>query len=567
MKARQFTGLAHACNPDIVTVMDSATHSGDNNSLLSQPPQRLSGASGQVRLFSLYNAYRALGSLSLLTLLVIPESADLVRGFDRPLFLGGAGALLLTAVALAGDLGQRLRGSETGVFGLMLFDIIAEATVVGATGGILSGFSVLYLITVAAAAVMLKTRILATLVAAIAVLAVLADTFWLVSRGEADLGMLLPAGLLGSLLFAVSLLVQLTANRLAQAEAQADAAESQVIALQNLNQQIIVHMQTGILLVNREGQATAINKATERLLSLPAGQLRDLAMINATLATQFQQWVRSGHHRPEPFRMETDAPAVIATFAELGENRQGDNLVFIEDYTPVTQFAQSLKLDSLSKMTASIAHEIRNPLSAISHGAQLLSESNTIDAADRILCDILVSNSQRVSDIIENVMEVSRRQAPRPDTLNLNQWLVDFIREYSAQRTDEALINFSGAPEQVAVSVDPQHLRRVLSNLLDNGLRHSMEDSQRHAVNVEVAVEAPAGLVHLDIIDFGFGVSEANLSRLFEPFFTTSSQGSGLGLYLCKELCEINGAGLTYRPTSNGESAFRVSLRLDETSG
>jgi len=112
--------------------------------------------------------------------------------------------------------------------------------------------------------------------------------------------------------------------------------------------------------------------------------------------------------------------------------------------------------------------------------------------------------------------------------------------------------------------MDPQHLKRVLTNLLDNGLRHSKEDSNRSVVRVETSLEQSAGLANITVVDYGFGVAESNLSRLFEPFFTTSSQGSGLGLYLCKELCEINGAGLIYQPTRNDESAFRVSLKLEE---
>lgn len=252
---------------------------------------------------------------------------------------------------------------------------------------------------------------------------------------------------------------------------------------------------------------------------------------------------------------------MVASFVALNENANGRNLVFIEDYTPVTQFAQSLKLNSLSKLTASIAHEIRNPLGAISHAAQLLTESNTVDAADGILCDILVSNSRRVSDIIDNVSEVSRRQAPKPAEILLNRWLPDYVEEYRSLQQQRSDIVISDLKEPfIAILMDQEHLKRTLSNLLDNALRHSLEDGDCSRIRIDTTMDKQTSQVHLDIVDFGLGVAEYNLTRLFEPFFTTSKHGSGLGLYLCKELCEINGARLSYRRTDAGESAFRITF-------
>ena len=252
---------------------------------------------------------------------------------------------------------------------------------------------------------------------------------------------------------------------------------------------------------------------------------------------------------------------MVASFVALSKAANQSNLIFIEDYTPVTQFAQSLKLNSLSKLTASIAHEIRNPLGAISHAAQLLTESNTVDAADGILCDILVSNSRRVSDIIDNVSEVSRRQAPKPTDILLSSWLPAYVEEYRSlqqQPYDIAISDLEAT--DLAISVDSEHLKRILSNLFDNALRYSIEDGDCSRIRLDTSIEKLNGHVHLDIVDFGLGVTEYNLARLFEPFFTTSKHGSGLGLYLCKELCEINGARLTYRRTKTGESAFRITF-------
>jgi len=520
--------------------------------------------SDNARLFGIYNGYRMIVSLCLLALLLVPAAKGLVSGFDRELFIAGCLLLLLSSVVLTAAPGRRVRQSETGTFGLMLADVTAIALLASASGGILSGLSVLYLVTVAAGAIMLRTRILATLIAAVAVLALLADTFWLVSRGETGLNMLVPAAVLGSLLFVVSVLAQVMASRLDRAEAQANAAESQVIALQQLNQQIIVHMHTGICLVDEQLYLRPINAAALRLLNLRSRGPVAIDQVSEDLRDQFEQWRDLGRHRPEPFRIQTDGPALTASFAGLDNRADSNALMFVEDYTPVTRFAQSLKLNSLGKLTASIAHEIRNPLASIRHAAQLLSESGTIDAADTILCDILMKNSDRVNDIIDNVTEVSRRQAPKPQTLPLNDWLPDCLEEYRSQAHEDAVIELSTSPEQPVITVDPRHLQRILSNLLDNALRHSLEDASRNEARVEVISDEEAGQVHIDVVDYGLGVADADRTHLFEPFFTRSGNGSGLGLYLCKDLCEINGAELTYRRNVAGESTFRVSINLEQ---
>ncbi len=528
--------------------------------LLSTPPP----ATTHARSFIVYNGYRVLLGAGLLMLMVVPATANIMMNFDRPLLVSGIGILLTSALVLIGPLGKALQQSETGYFGLLLLDILTITLFASASGGILGGFSALYLITVAAAAVLFQTRILATLVAAIAVLALLIDTLWLVTRGDADVSMMLPAGILGSLFFAVSLLVQVLASRLSKAEAERRSAESQVAALQQLNEQIILRMETGILLARDTGQCHPINAAARRLLNLDEGQRTTLSTIAPELGAQFSVWLKAGRVRPEPFRAETDGPALIANFASLDSAIASDKLVFVDDYTPVTQFAQSLKLNSLSKLTASIAHEIRNPLSAISHAAQLLSESPTVDAADAVLCDILVNNSARVSDIIQNVMDVSRREPPRQILLALATWLRNFHTIYSEQRTQPCDLLFEHCDPDLTIQFDPKHLERIMTNLIDNGLRHSHDDTGHASVSVVVERDNMGGQLHIDIIDGGFGVPDNLMPRLFEPFFTTSQDGSGLGLYLCKELCELNGAELGYRKTAAGESSFRVSLRMEQ---
>jgi two-component system sensor histidine kinase PilS (NtrC family) len=244
----------------------------------------------------------------------------------------------------------------------------------------------------------------------------------------------------------------------------------------------------------------------------------------------------------------------------LQPNSRGEALVFVEDYTPVTQYAQSLKLTSLGRLTASIAHEIRNPLGAISHAAQLLLESPDLSAEDRRMADIIQHHCGRVNQIVESVMQISRREPPKPEYLMLSPWLNEFVANYLEALNRPADITIDCDYRELLVEFDPENLQRVLSNLLDNALRHSQLADAKESAKIVVSLDFVSHQCLIDVIDRGRGVPMADQPKLFEPFFTTVESGSGMGLYLCKELCEINNADLNYRPTDRGESCFRISL-------
>ncbi|HBQ39341.1 MAG TPA: two-component sensor histidine kinase, partial [Halieaceae bacterium] len=308
------------------------------------------------------------------------------------------------------------RFNQRALFAVFLVDIVALVLMADASGGMISGLPVLLVITVAASSVIIPNRTLATLLAAISSLAILSDTVWLILRDSLEINALFPAGLLGLLIFGVSLMVQFVATRLGRAEELARSRASDLYNLQRLNEQIVQHMQTGILLVTDSGAVRVMNKAASVMLSperpITMEQGRKLRDYSEELSEQFQHWREAHLHRAQPFRVAEEAPTVIAHFRELQSGSEREALVFIEDYTPVTRYAQSLKLNSLGRLTASIAHEIRNPLGAISHAAQLLRESAGLSEADRRLTDIIQQHSRRVNQTVESVLQISRREPP-----------------------------------------------------------------------------------------------------------------------------------------------------------
>ncbi len=535
-----------------------------NRPALLIQPEVHSQSYQNLALFRVYVAYRSLVSIVLLIMLVNPSTRALVGSLSPGLYTTAALVYLATSIPLVGSLSTRLNESQTLMLLVFLVDIVAITLLADSSGGMTSGLPALLVITVAASAVLISNRKLAMLVAAISVLAILLDTAWLILRDVLDIGSLFPAGLLGLLVFGVALMVQTIAHRLGRAEELARNRSSDLYNLQRLNEQIVQHMQTGILLVNNEGIVRVMNKSAMRLLTperqiteQQGGQLEDYCV---QLADQFKQWEHSGWHRATPFTVAEGGNPLIANFQELQPRVNHESLVFVEDYTPVTQHAQSLKLNSLGRLTASIAHEIRNPLGAISHAAQLLQESPDLIPSDSRMADIIQHHSERVNRIVESVMQISRREPPKPEQLLLASWLSEFVREYLNALNRPAEVTIDCDYKELLIEFDPENLQRIFSNLLDNALRHSKQETGKETARIHIDVDSTLHQYQINMIDNGSGVAFADRAKLFEPFFTTMSEGSGMGLYLCKELCQINNADLDYRPTGKGESCFRISI-------
>lgn len=531
--------------------------------ILTQPES--AGSSQQnLALFRVYVGYRSLLSIVLLIMLVSPNTRALVGSLNPTLYTMVALAYLATSVPLVGPLSARFNESQQLMLLVFLVDIVAITLLSDSSGGMISGLPVLLVITVAASAVLIANRTLATLIAALSVLAILLDTGWLMLQDVLDTSHLFPAGLLGLLIFGVALMVQPIAHRLGRAEELARNRASDLYTLQRLNEQIVQHMQTGILLVDDDGIVRIMNKSAIGLLApeRPAAveQGRSLRDYCDALANQFEQWKDTGNHRAKPFSVMEGAPPVIANFRELQTNANREALVFVEDYTPVTQYAQSLKLNSLGRLTASIAHEIRNPLGAISHAAQLLQESEKLSSDDGRMAEIIQHHCERVNQIVESVMQISRREPPKPQYIQLQPWLTEFVGDYLAGLNRAAEITINCDYKELLIEFDPENLQRVFTNLLDNGLRHSKMATGKETARIEVELDFSTHQCLVDIVDNGAGVPEAELSKLFEPFYTTLEEGSGMGLYLCRELCEINNADLNYRNTVVGESCFRIAM-------
>ena len=251
---------------------------------------------------------------------------------------------------------------------------------------------------------------------------------------------------------------------------------------------------------------------------------------------------------------------VTAHLAPLAKDadRSGPILVFLEDASLMNARVQQSKLASLGRLSASIAHEIRNPVGAMSHAAQLLAESAGMGEDDKRLTEIIQSHSDRVSHIIDNILQLSRRESGRPERLSLGPWLADFAQEFTRTlELQEGELNIHDIPDDLEVRMDRSHLRQVLWNLCDNAVKYASETGGI-LVEIQAGRLSGPGRPFVEVLDHGLGVDKSTADKMFEPFYTERFGGTGLGLYISRELCELNRATLLYLDRPGGGSIFRI---------
>ncbi len=507
------------------------------------------------RALRFFNLYRLIIS-GLFVVLVVTKNLPPPLGADNlHLFRLLAVAYLLIAIALQVLLERRLAAVPLQLFTEVGVDVLFITGMMYASGGVGSGFGMLLVTTIAGGSLLSPGR-MAFFYAACAALAVLGEEIYAYTVDLRDINYA-QAGFLGGSYFVTALTAYVLASRIRESEALAERRGQDLANLARLNEHIVQRMQSGVLVLDAAGRVRLSNDAARRLLGLerPPGDW-SLNELPAGLASRYRRWRASGAVDVTPLRVETSGMEVLSSFLAL---EGGGTLVFLEDAAVMRQRAQQLKLASLGRLTASIAHEIRNPLGAISHAAQLLSEPDTADVENRQLTRIIHEHSQRVNTIIENVMSLSRRDAAAPERLLLRDWLDKFVIELKLRhQLPDGAVAVALAPADIAVRVDPSQLHQILWNLCENALRYSRDRQPRLELRGHVHPQTRRPC--LDVIDYGPGIPASARDHIFEPFFTTEHSGTGLGLYLAAELCEANQAGLTLHANSPQGCCFRIQF-------
>ena len=478
-------------------------------------------------------------------------------------FATSATVYLLFAIVFATSLRQRWARASVQAAIQMLVDIVLVVALMHTSGGIGSGLGGLLIVFVGAGSLALPGQIPA-IMGAIATFAILGEQVLAQFSGAVDAVNYPAAGVLSAVVFSISLAVSPLARRIQESEALARQRGVDLQNLSELNEYIVQHLRESIIVVDVNNQIRLSNASAARLLgTTELFRSRPLREASEPLADYLRRW-RVDHalssHPEFTLVNEGNSARITAHLAPLGKggDRSGPLLVFLEDASIFNARVQQSKLASLGRLSASIAHEIRNPVGAMSHAAQLLGEADSLTADDKRLTDIIQTHSSRVSHIIDNVLQLSRRDSGAPERFLIRPWLEDFAREFTRTlELQEGELAIEDVPDDLEVRMDKSHLRQVLWNLCDNAVKYASETGgilvELHAGRVEAQ-----GRPYLEVRDHGLGVDPATAEQIFEPFFTARSGGTGLGLYISRELCELNRATLLYLDRTGGGSIFRI---------
>jgi two-component system, NtrC family, sensor histidine kinase PilS len=431
-------------------------------------------------------------------------------------------------------------------------DILAITLLMYASGGIRSGLGVMLVVSLIAAAIVAPRR-LVFLYAALATIALLMEQAYWVLGHDAPVASFVQPGLLAMGCFAASGVTGWLANRVAANERLA-AERGRALATQmRVNELVQRDMHDGVVVLDREGRVVQHNPQAQLLLRadrLLGAQVEELL---PQFAARWRAW-RSGGDNVAAADVALPGRDIGLRLLEAGTPER-HSVLFVEDTTRAREQAQQLKLAALGRLTANIAHEIRNPLAAISHASELLQEEKRKDARAR-LTNIIQDNTRRLDRLVSDVLQLNRRDRISADRIRLHPWLREFLAEFVA---NEDTMRERFALEVAAdawIEFDREHLRQVLWNLLRNAARYAGLESGA----VRIALRGYGGRVELSVIDNGPGVPAARQPQLFEPFFTTEAKGTGLGLYLARELCAANRATLEYVDDGPG-AHFRILCR------
>ena len=451
---------------------------------------------------------------------------------------------------------------EKQIYANSLTDILALLLIIYASGGVSFGLGILLVLPVIIPNVF-KPGQFSLFITALTVTSLIAIEVYIQSQGYAQIKELSMTGILSLFMMVSSWVASRWSGTAQQTAKLAQRRGLDLANMSQLNQSVLDQLQTGVVVLHDSRKILHMNNAAIDMLGSPE-KWRDQTLNS--LAPEVDAWYQywTDNQRPKVSSFDVNhqgAMAVRARFVQLGARASETSLIYLEDTKLEGEKLQDLKLASLGQLTASIAHEIRNPLGAISHAAQLLSESEDLSKADSRLTQIIIDNSKRTDSTIDTVLNLSKRKQPKRTIIRLKFWLKEFYDDFLTQnKLRPNQLSLFIEPADLEVSFDPSHLHQIMWNLSRNAVKYAKKDKDKLSLLIQVGIPDHAKNTVLNVIDNGTGVSEELAGRLFEPFNTSSTQGTGLGLFMCRELSQANGSTLEYIQLASSGSCFRLSF-------
>lgn len=538
--ARNIGGFTAACRvPEFLSSQaDNVTESGVADSYWRA-----------LRYFSVYRLIA--GAVFLLAFLMTGGTANLASQ-DQSLFLWADSAYLVAAFAFLLILQKVEQGFNLQLTIQVACDVVFLTLLMYASGGSKSGIAFMLVVVVAGAALVGQGR-LTLFYAAMATLAVLLEQTVRLLRFNAEGDDFLRTALISIGFFATAVIVRFLARKVVANENLARQRGIELAEQVRINRQVIRDMDDGVLVLDAYGKVRLYNPQAETLLSIKRKSGNDVSAYWPLLAEHLTRSHGSGES-VDILNAPNGKPLLVR---RLLPEEGGNTLIYLQDMARVQAQARQIKLAALGRLTASIAHEIRNPLAAIANAGELLADEQRTDIRARLV-RIIGDNSDRLNRLVGEILDLGRRDYVQQESINMAAFLGQFLDEYGLHDASATKRVRLVADESVVACFDRAHLYRILENLITNALHYASH--AEGAVTISVAPNATSGGIELHVADDGPGIPPDDRSKIFEPFFTTRGNGTGLGLYIARELSEANGAHLDLLDSPGG-CHFRVVAR------
>tara|TARA_R110002110_G_scaffold271566_1_gene486945 strand:+ start:42745 stop:44340 length:1596 start_codon:yes stop_codon:yes gene_type:complete len=517
-----------------------------------------SSANHTWRPLQLFNLYRFALSISLLTIshhnsvsLIFPGSQP--ENFIQISISYALFAFVMLLLSFSAKIPYRIQANLP-----IYCDIIFLILIMHCCGGVISGMGLLLIILVAAHSILYPGKY-ALLTAAISTIALLSEYTYMATYQNYGLKFSGMAGLIGILIFFAAVFVNFLSVRVRKNQTIILKQATLLDSSMKMNSHIVALMHQGVMLLDSQNQIQTLNIAAKKLFGLKESQNNyTLDTLPQAIQHSIFAWQKNNQNL-SPIQITSNLSKVRLEFQDIGQDQNKNTLIFIYDIAAENRQAQDLKLASLGHLTANIAHELRNPLGAASHAAQLLRESQSLSCEDKQLSTMILQNCDRMNQVIKNVLSLSGQKS-NMQTIPLNEWLQKQVPTLQFSDFPNAKIILSLCKENIHIFVDSTQLTQIIVNLCENGLRHHMKKNGVAQVCLRTQYHAyPKPQVTIDIINHGDSIPDDIQEFIFEPFYTTEKSGTGLGLFLTRELCQINNAQIQYTH-QHAESQFRLTF-------
>lgn len=503
------------------------------------------------RMLFIYNGYRLLSIFLFLGIYLYNTPQQHAEFFFAVLFV-----YFFCSLFFIYGTHQKLLAYDKQVLISGTLDIIAISTMLALIGNTESGYGILLNITIAVLSILIPGRLAIFFAALASCLLLCSSVLQFVLSSPKDLGTFYYSGIYGAGFFATALTAWYLAHWVQLSENLARRRSNELASMQRINEYIVERLHSGIIYIDNDQQIKLINSAARQFFNVSAhAQPEKLHQLSIVLSRKVGDFLTKSKNKQYAAQAILKDPYLRVHFFSTDETNNAEILIILDDMTYISQQAQQLKLASLGRFSASIAHELRNPLGAIAHAVQLFGDAG-LDDEDKRLKELIINNCQRMNGVIKNVLQLSRRQQSQPQEHELMPLLEQFKNDFCQSNPCELTLKIP-THKHLSVVFDKSQLEQILVILCDNSLVHGRDKAG--LVSIKISVKVFSAKTTITVSDLGPGIAPEFRDTVFEPFFTTQRNGTGMGLFIARDLCEINQARLSLIKTKKGCS-FAITL-------